>query len=179
MDRIHILGASGSGTSTLAGAMAHELGFHHMDTDAYFWAPSDPPFTVKREPEERIRLMREEMKIHSKWVLSGSLCGWGDVFTPDFQLVVYLHIPPQVRMRRLMEREIQRYGDEIKPGGRAHEQHKVFLAWASQYDEGGMEVRSRVLHESWLAELTCPVLRLEGDLTVRERLDAVIKRLGA
>ena len=31
-----------------------------MDTDDYFWMPTNPPYTVKREKEKRIRLMREE-----------------------------------------------------------------------------------------------------------------------
>lgn len=38
----------------------------------------------------------------------------------------------------------------------------------------GPEVRSRKLHESWMLELDCPVLRLEGDLPVVERVETVL-----
>jgi adenylate kinase family enzyme len=40
VSRIHILGASGSGTTTLAKALANELGYKHFDTDDYYWIPS-------------------------------------------------------------------------------------------------------------------------------------------
>ena len=48
MAKIHVLGASGSGTTTTAKALAKILGYVHLDTDNYFWEPSDIPFTQKR-----------------------------------------------------------------------------------------------------------------------------------
>ena len=45
------------------------------------------------------------------------------------------------------------------------------MEWAELYDHAGMEVRSKALHEEWLTTLTCPVLRIEGDYTVQERVD--------
>ena len=35
--RIHILGAAGSGTTTLGRALAERLQCPHFDTDDYFW----------------------------------------------------------------------------------------------------------------------------------------------
>ena len=43
-NRIHILGASGSGTTTLASAIADEHGHRHLDTDDFFWIPTNPPY---------------------------------------------------------------------------------------------------------------------------------------
>ena len=40
MQRIHILGASGSGTTTLGRALAERLQCRHFDTDDYFWLPT-------------------------------------------------------------------------------------------------------------------------------------------
>ncbi|MNH44609.1 hypothetical protein D3C79_1068180 [compost metagenome] len=54
---------------------------------------------------------------------------------------------------------------------------QTFLEWASLYDTAGPEVRSRKLHEAWMLELQCPVLRLEGDLSVEERVEAVLNYL--
>ncbi len=108
--RIHILGASGSGTSTLAEALEKELGFRHFDTDNYYWLPSDPPFANKRPIEDRIELIMNDMSGVDKWTLSGSLCGWGDVLIRYFDLVVYLWIPMEIRIPRLIDREKLRYG---------------------------------------------------------------------
>jgi adenylate kinase family enzyme len=40
MRRLHILGASGSGTTTLGKAIANELAAPHFDTDDYYWLPT-------------------------------------------------------------------------------------------------------------------------------------------
>src|SRR4029450_13094001 len=77
--RIHILGASGSGTTTLGRALAERLQCSHFDTDDYFWLPTDPPFTHQRERIERQRLLMDDLTAQDSWVLSGSLCGWRDV----------------------------------------------------------------------------------------------------
>ena len=42
---IHIFGAFGSGTTTLGKKICEELGYTLMDTDDYFWMPTDPKFT--------------------------------------------------------------------------------------------------------------------------------------
>ncbi|MBH1940853.1 AAA family ATPase [Mobilitalea sibirica] len=174
IQKIHILGASGSGTTTLGEELSKKLGYQHIDTDNYFWVPTDPPFQVKRDTKDRQELLMKELKNHSNWILTGSLCGWGDIFIPMFDLVVYLWIPADLRLNRLHVREAKRYGkDAVMEGGCHYEKTKVFLDWASKYDTGGMEVRSRVLHDHWLQSLTCPVIRLEGDLTVEDRVRKV------
>jgi adenylate kinase family enzyme len=105
LHHIHILGASGSGTTTLGRALAKRLQCPHFDTDDYFWLLTDPSFTHQRERTERQRLLMDDVTAHDSWVLSGSLCGWGDVAIPLFELVVFLWIPHDVRMARLRQRE--------------------------------------------------------------------------
>lgn len=144
-----------------------------MDTDDYYWLPTEDPFTIPRPVEERLELLTKDLASHEKWVLTGSLCGWGDGLIPLLDLVIFLWIPEDVRLERLKAREFQRYGRAVEPGGSWYEKNQAFLKWAAQYDTGGMEIRSRLLHEKWLARLTCPVLRIEGDTTVEERMKAV------
>ena len=51
--RLHVLGASGAGTSTLGAALAEALDAPHIDADDYYWQRTDPPFRRKREPSAR------------------------------------------------------------------------------------------------------------------------------
>ncbi|MNU07774.1 hypothetical protein D3C72_2535190 [compost metagenome] len=51
------------------------------------------------------------------------------------------------------------------------------MEWAALYDTAGVEVRSKVLHEEWMCALKCPILRIEGDLTVQERVEVVLNDL--
>jgi adenylate kinase family enzyme len=168
--RIHILGASGSGTTTLGRALAEHLSCRHFDTDDYFWLPTDPPYTQPRERTERAQLLMDDLTAQEHWVLSGSLCEWGDIAIPRFELVVFLSIPHDVRMARLRRREQARFGERILPGGDMYEQSQEFLAWAASYDAGGVDIRSRRLHEEWLSTLPCPILCFEGEYTVEEHL---------
>ena len=55
--RVHIFGASGSGTSTLARAHAEAMSCVHFDVDDFYWMPTDPPFELKRPIAERIELL--------------------------------------------------------------------------------------------------------------------------
>lgn len=178
MTRVHVVGASSSGTTTLGAALAERLGGAHLDTDAYFWAPTDPPFTTRREPEARVAMMAADMEGEANWVVSGSLMGWGDVFIPRFDLVVFLHVPAEVRMERLLRRERERYGADIEPGGRMREGHLAFVEWARGYDRPGFEGRSLERHRAWLAALSCPVLEIAGAPAVDESLARVMDAVG-
>jgi hypothetical protein len=85
-NHIHIVGASGSGTTSLAVEMAARYGDRHLDTDDYFWLPTIPPYREKRPREERLAFLREAARESKSWVLSCSLCGWGDPLIPEFEV---------------------------------------------------------------------------------------------
>jgi len=164
--RIHIFGASGSGTTTLGAAVSARLRLPQFDADDYFWQKTEPPFTTLNSPDVRTRLLAAELDARDRWVLSGSVVGWGNVFASAFTLAVFLSVPHERRMQRIVARERARYGARIEPGGDMAEQSREFLAWASRYETAGFEQRSRVVHESWIGTLTCPVLRIDDDATV-------------
>jgi len=177
--KIHIFGASGSGTSTLGKALSTKFGYKHFDTDDYYWLSKPVAFTEKRDIAERQKLLYSNLAEYENWILSGSLCGWGDIFIPYFDLAVYLWIPKDIRINRLIERERQRYGSDIEPGASRYDSYRQFIEWASRYDEAGIEMRSRALHEHWISILKCPVLRLEGDLSLEGRIQAVLEKINS
>jgi len=173
---IHVFGASGSGTTTIAQRVSHLLGYPHFDADDYFWLPTKDPFTVERPQNDCLRRLNEDLQSYEKWILSGSLTGWGDVFIPLFDLVVFVYVPQPIRLERLRQREYERYGDAILPGGNRHESCEDFLQWAAAYDAGTRNGRSLPKHEAWLEGLNCTVLRLVNDHledSIRLVLDAI------
>jgi adenylate kinase family enzyme len=167
--RIHIIGASGSGVTTLGRALADALALPHHDTDDYLWLPTTPPYRELRPVEDRLRLMREMFLPRADWVLSGGLDGWGDALIPLFDLVVCLRVPKEVRIARLRDREARHFGaDAVAPGGWRHGETEDFIAWAAHYEDGTREGRSLARHAQWLATLPCRVLRLDGTRPTRE-----------
>ncbi|GEM_PF-4595998 len=77
------------------------------------------------------------------WILSGSISELGKPLVPLFDLVVFLRTPTKLRIERLHARD------------RAY----------------GAEALSR--HEEFLANLTCPVLRLNGS----EPVEALVAKV--
>jgi len=171
--RIHVFGASGSGTTTLGRAVEAAIGLPHFDSDTFFWLPTEPPFTTPRPKPERDAMAFEALSGSDQWVLSGSIVSWSPTVTELVDQAVFLYLPSQVRMTRLRARETERYGERIQPGGDMHEASTAFLAWAERYDTAGLEQRSLATHEAWMRTLGVPVLDLRGDLTVDERVVAV------
>ena len=91
--RVHILGASGSGTSPRSAKPAHTSSNWITSTPTiFFWMLTNPQFQTVRPREERQRLLECALANSSSWILSGHLCGWGDIFVPQFQLVVFLSV---------------------------------------------------------------------------------------
>ncbi|NBF02744.1 AAA family ATPase [Pseudomonas sp. Fl5BN2] len=161
-NRIHIFGASGSGTTTLGRELAEHLRCKHFDSDDFYWQPSAKPFSCRRPREERIHKLQAQVLAEPDWVLSGSLCGWGDVLIPSFTLAVLVQLDPEVRLQRLRAREFLRYGEQIFEGGERYAATETFLAWAAGYDDGGHGTRSLRRHETWIQNLACPVMRLDS-----------------
>jgi len=174
---IHITGASGAGTTTLGRALATRLDAVHLDTDNFYWLPVEPAYSVKRAPDERLRLLRDafgEAGMHGI-VLSGSIGDWGAPLVPLFDLVVFLRTPTDIRLARLRAREASQFGAAaIASGGARHNEHEAFLKWSADYDAGTTSGRNLARHEAWLATLSCPVLRLDGSEPVDTLTEKVI-----
>ena len=178
--KLHLFGASGTGVSTLGGALALALGLPYFDTDDYFWEASDPPFTVRRPSAARDARLAHDLAQAPSWIVGGSIVGWGQEWLAAFDLVVFLWLPPALRLQRLHQREHARYGARILADPTQAARTQAFLEWAAGYDDsstGG--TRTLANHGQWLVQFTGSVLELRGDLSVAARVGAVQRRLRA
>ncbi len=57
-----------------------------------------------------------------------------------------------------------------------HENHKEFINWASQYDTGSREMISKAMHDAWLKEIECEIIRYEGIVSTDEIIQDLTKR---
>jgi hypothetical protein len=177
MARIHILGASGSGTSTLGSALARRLGVPHADSDSFYWLPTDPPYTTPRTAVDRQVLLARRLPVTGAWVFSGAATKWAAPLESHYDLVVFLRLDPAIRMDRLRKREAARWGSRIQPGGDMAAINAAFIAWAEAYDTAGSLRRGLVTHEAWLTDQLAPVLRLDSNAPVGDLVVAVLDRL--
>lgn len=170
---IHIYGASGSGTSTIGKFIADKLGYFFMDTDDYFWEPTNPPYTIKRKVSDRIALMKKDIAKHNGAVISGSLVDWGDELIPLFTLVIRVETDTAIRIDRLKRREREQFGSRIDIGGDMYENHRDFINWAASYDSGGLDMRSKAKHDEWQKQVQCRHILLDGSLPVGKNFEII------
>lgn len=160
--RIHVMGASGSGTSTLARGLANAFDSQAFDTDDFYWKPTDPPFTDKRPVADRIALMQEVFLPRRDWILSGSFTSWGAPIVPRLTHVIFLALPGAKRLARLRKRERLRADPELTRTPEWQAANAGFLNWAMSYDDPGFAGRSLAAHERWLGGLDIPVIRIDA-----------------
>ena len=107
-ERIHIFGASGAGTSTLGRELARAHGLTFFDTDDFFWETTNPPYLRTRERGYRQELLTKALGTTNRWVVAGSLCGWGDVAIPLIDLGVFVLTDVEIRLRRCAPRTLEK-----------------------------------------------------------------------
>jgi adenylate kinase family enzyme len=175
--KIHIMGASCAGSTTLGSALSERWKYPYFDTDYYFWLPADVPFTQRRTSDERNRLLKEDLQKYTDVIVGGSLLKWGAEWETYFDLVIFLYLPPAIRLERLKAREVERYGSAIFDNPERAVLYQQFLAWASGYDNNTTDGRNLASHRAWLSTLDCPVLEINGDTTVDERINLIEQAL--
>ena len=176
--KLHIFGASGSGVTTLGKALAGQLSLPYLDSDAFFWEPSNPPFTLKRNPAARNKMAQEALQQTQSWIFGGSVINWGENVFPNFNLIVFLWLPPAIRLERLKAREAERYGDVIFTDPERQRLYQQFMDWAGDYDHAsGLANRTLKAHETWLAKQKSPVLEIRGDYSLSQKLAMVNQKL--
>lgn len=163
--KIHILGPSGSGTSTLGKLLAERLDLPFFDSDDFFWEETEVPYSEIRPVEKRKALIDRTMDTHDSWIISGASDGWGDRLLKTSDLIILLYTDREERIERLKRREENIFGNRILPGGDMHENHAAFIEWAGKYDTGGMEVRSRARLENWVSKAVGKVLYFYNEET--------------
>ncbi|MEK7951958.1 AAA family ATPase [Luteolibacter soli] len=147
--RILISGGPGSGCTSTAEILGKQLGLPVFDSDSYFHKPTDPPFQEQYTPDERRDLLDSALKSQPDWILSGSVATWG---LPSLEPThgIFLDIPKEVRLDRLLNRQKNQFGSRIDPGGDMQEEHESFIEWAAGYDDRTGSGRNATTDRSFL-----------------------------
>ena len=177
MSKIHILGASGSGTTTTGEALANKLGYIHLDKDDYFWEKTEIPYTQKRKVNERIKLLKKDLINNSNLVLSGIFYPWGDELTTYFDTMVYIEVDKKIRRKRLIEREYNTYGSKMLKNGDMYIQFGNFLNWAMNYEENSNEDIGKNKTENWLKKSGKKIIRVNGELPTDKIVQIIINEI--
>jgi len=180
---IIIFGASGAGSTTLGKEVAARLKFQYLDIDDYLWRwDTEIPLTVTFPREERTRSLMNDVQKYPKFVISGTIFNDQELFEPLFDLAVFVSTPADVCAKRVYTREQARWGERVLPGGdmykttRFHGDFDDYLANAQKYESADVSKFGRKLHEQWITEFSCSVLRIDGTDDISINADLVIEQ---
>lgn len=162
-----ICGLNGSGKSTLGRALAEQLDWRFIDNEDLYFPKDDPDylFAHQRTQEEVERLLLEEVQRDERFVFSAVKGNYGDAVLPYYKAAVLVEVPREIRLQRVQQRSLDKFGDRAKPGGDLYEREKWFFDHISARPE---DYASR-----WLDTVNIPILQVDGTRPVGENLTVI------
>ena len=104
MERISVVGASGSGKTTVAARLAEKLDLPHIELDALQHQPG-----WAQLPAEELRHQVTELTSGPRWVVDGNYSSiLGDLVWSRADALIWLDLPRAAVMRQLIPRTVAR-----------------------------------------------------------------------
>lgn len=153
-DGIIVFGANGSGKTTLGRELARILNFKHMDHEDYCFEKSDIPYTVTRPRDIYAALMLADIEKYGSFIISACTGDFGEKIEKLYSLAVYIEAPLDLRIKRVKQRNIEKFGERARKGGDMYEQQLEFVDFVAK--------RPLARIEQWAETLTCPVIHIDG-----------------
>ncbi|NDI35026.1 AAA family ATPase [Chengkuizengella sediminis] len=129
--KVQIIGGSGTGKSTLAKYISEKENIKWIDTDHYFW--KDSSFSENNPIEKRIEMYQKDISSYDCYIASGSIFMWFPEGFCNRNLLVFLSLDEEVRMKRLRKREIERKNLSQMWLDENGEYTNDFLEWCKTY----------------------------------------------
>lgn len=161
---IILCGLNGSGKSTLGRALAESLGWRFIDNEDLYFPKNDPDYLYggQRTQAEVERLLLAAVREDDRFVFAAVKGNYGEAVLPYYERAVLVEVPRELRLRRVQQRSLDRFGDRAMPGGDLYEREKWFFDHISARPE---DYAAR-----WLATVDIPVLRVDGTRPVGENI---------
>ena len=156
MQRISVVGSSGSGKTTVARAIAETLGIPHLELDSVYHQPDWVPL-----PDDEFREFAGEFVFEAAWVVDGNYTIGGvlDLVWERADTVVWVDPPKRTVIQRVIRRTIRRAAtrEELWNGNRepltnltSWDPEKNVIRWAwTRYDLRQKEYEARMNDQAW------------------------------
>ncbi len=171
---IHIMGASGSGTSSIGEYLSKELGFDIIESDFYKWEQTIPEFQVMRPIEESNKLLLEKIRQAKNLIITGSLHS-NPVTFEYIDLIIYLKCPTKVRLKRILKRDEEKGRYSLQQDETVRQNFLEFLKIAKSYNKLGDDIRSKKSQRMVISSCNAPLIKINTNKNI-EKLHRIIKK---
>ncbi|MFV1971504.1 MAG: hypothetical protein ACC683_10960 [Acidimicrobiia bacterium] len=171
MQRISVVGSSGSGKTTAARAIADKLGHPRLELDSVYHQPDWTPL-----PDDEFREVAMDFASKDRWVIDGNYSSHGvlDLVWHHADTVVWVDPAKRTAMRQVTWRAVSRAttGKELWNGNRerwpnlfkwAPEDNIIRWTW-TRFDHTRVKYESRMNDPAW-AHLEFVRLRSRSELS--------------
>jgi len=165
---IIIFGANGSGKTTLGHELSRVLGFKRMDAEDYYFREAKIPYSDSRSKDEVIGLMIADINKHRSFVISTYIGDLGGIIPQYYKLAVYIKAPYELRMKRVKQRVIDKFGERVLEGGDMYEQEQRYFDF--------MANRPLLKIDQWAQTLSCPIIHIDGTLDWRVNAQTIAEK---
>lgn len=186
---IAIFGLNGGGKSTLNRALSKRIGYFEMDMEDYYFPEQKEsrtraldnfisseseledvlPFSKPRTKNEVQSAIIKDIKKHPKFIISSVNMNWCDEILDRINIAFWVHAPLDERLKRIHKREEKRFGARVLDGGDMFTQQMEFHKVVEKRDLKGVEEFAR--------KLSCPIIVIDGTLSVADNLEKIIENL--
>lgn len=173
---IHVMGASGSGTSTMGEFLAEKLDFNLIESDFYKWQQTDPPFQKMRPIEESNSLLMEQINRRENLIITGSLHA-NPVTFPYIDLIIYLSCPTRIRLKRVKNRDILLGRNSLEAEGDIKENFLGFLELAKNYNKKDLNIRSKSSQNHVIKMSNAKVIKIQTNRKLSKIQEKILKKV--
>ena len=162
---ILICGLNGAGKSTLGKHLAERLGWQFIDNEDLYFPKTDTKYAYSnlRGKEEVIRLLEERIEKDRRFVFAAVKGDYGDKLLSLLDYIIVVSAPREIRLARVRERSLQKFGDRILEGGDLAQRENDWFAL--------VESRPEDYVEKWLESMDRPIIRVDGTRPIGENVE--------
>ena len=166
--RILICGLNGAGKSTLGRALAGAAEYVFRDIEDYYFPKDDPanPYNAARTKAEVASLLLDDLRRYPNMILAAVRANYNSEIPLLLTHAVHVVVPRDIRLQRVRERSLRKFGDRALPGGDLYEQEDQFFRMIAARPDSYVQ--------DWLAQTGLPVTEVDGLMPVEENVKKLL-----